>query len=116
MSLIVARKRDNFVALVSDTKLNLPNETTPTLADTALKTLLISKEVCIAFAGNIHFAEELFRTLSPEMSVGKIVTRALDSHINSELETDYIVMALTEGVPKLFSLKDGVERKLTLHG
>jgi len=56
VTLVVARKVDDALVIVSDTKVTNETVLRPSLLDGTLKTITISKSLCISFAGDVTVA------------------------------------------------------------
>lgn len=111
MSLIVARKENNNIMLVSDTKLSLPNEKSSsadrqkrTPSAGVIKVTIINSKTCVAFAGGEFFAEEAIRKLDFNISLDDILAELLEAHLASNDVTDFII-ASGESEARLFEIK-----------
>lgn len=58
MTLVVARKIDDTLVIVSDSKVTDDAMLHPSLLNGALKTIVVSSTLCVSFAGNVPLATE----------------------------------------------------------
>ena len=96
MTLVVARRTDNTVLLLSDTKVTSDLAIHPSLLDGALKTIIVSPTVCVSFAGNTEVARDSFAGIFSNQLCGRAAINAhlLDCHIRSGQATDFVIASL----------------------
>jgi hypothetical protein len=121
MSLVVCRKLDQSLIVVSDTKLsnlkhilsetisdnlrrNLMNLDTGNPVDGTIKTVILSKQTCISFAGVIQNAEEAFRTIKPTDQLPKIIEILKVSSASNE--TEFLLCSLHP--TKIYKINKGI--------
>lgn len=97
MSLIVARKIENRLLILSDTKLTYSNDVVFNRnnghpLDGTIKTLIMDPFLSISFAGDTHFAEHAIRLLDKSMSLQDINQFLLSKHVESEKQTEFLVI------------------------
>ncbi|HEY8958627.1 hypothetical protein [Chitinophaga sp.] len=94
MTLIVARQDGQNIAIVSDTKLTYPDheikqrKTDP--SEGVIKTVIIGKNQCIAFAGEIDFAESALKSIGSMATDEQIIDVLKYYHILSENRTEFL--------------------------
>lgn len=99
MTLVVAKKRADFVTLISDMQV-MEDERALNPVDHAggLKIILLRPQLCIAFAGAVEQALDVLRSIESSLgenySIDKVVNGLLESHIGGSQRTDYIVASL----------------------
>jgi tetratricopeptide (TPR) repeat protein len=97
MSLVVARKIDTKVLILSDTKLTYSGQVTFNRnnghpLDGTIKTLIIDRSLSISFAGEISFAEEAMKLLGKCNSTTEIKQLLLSKHIESKQQTEFLIV------------------------
>jgi len=95
MSLIVARKFEDQLCIVSDTKLTHPNHEVKGLktkpSDGVVKTVIINTRVCISFAGDIDDAELALKHINPDDSIDRVIETLTFYHKKSAYKTEFIL-------------------------
>jgi len=109
MSLIVARRIDNEVRIITDTKITDDLILHQTLLGGKLKCVVVSPTCCVCFAGIVALAEE---ALSPILDGEicdrqRITTHLLQHHRASKGEIDFIVASLDEPVAAIDRITEG---------
>lgn len=107
MSLIVARKYNNNLIIVSDTKLtyddhkerNSPKEGT-------IKVIILSSKIAICYAGKVCFAELALKEIAEKTDVSIIESILLKYHNESKQETDFLLAFAAENLV-LVEIKNG---------
>lgn len=95
MSLIIARKIENTIILLSDTKLTYSDGIERKLPKhSTVKVFQHSKSICVAFAGDCYFANVAFQQITKDKKLNEIEEILLESHRQSNGQTDYIVISL----------------------
>ncbi|SRR6266542_6581371 len=97
MSLIVARKQGNQLAIVSDTKLTYPNEDIKgqknNPSEGVIKTVIINPNLCVSFAGDIDYAEKAIKELNNNHSIEETIKILEKYHNRSDYKTEFLVCA-----------------------
>ena len=94
MSLIVARKEGDRLAIVSDTKLTYPyhevkaQKTHP--SDGVLKTVILDGNTTISYAGEISYAEDALKEIGTNITVDNIIEILNTYHKLSEYKTEFL--------------------------
>lgn len=110
MSLVVAKRAEGAVFIISDTKVTPAYHEKSLPTDGVIKTAILGSGLCVSFAGSLDAADEAVRTLSPsdvEMPVEKtIIDHFLRHHQGSSEAVDF---ALGFGHPayRLVKIADG---------
>lgn len=106
MSLIVAKLIKNKVIVCSDTKLssNSFDENNP--KDGTVKTIILTNNIAICFAGKVYFAEIALKEIGSLNNFDEIKNILLSYHLDSNQETDFICI-LGSSSPELFEIKSG---------
>jgi hypothetical protein len=113
MSLIIARKENNDIIILSDTKLSENFEKNESIrsdsnlvANSVLKTVFVKDNICISYAGGEKDAADALDLINEKDNVDEILTILLASH-NSSIGngTDYIVCE-GQAIPKIYVIKD----------
>lgn len=95
MSLIVARKFEDQLCIVSDTKLTHPNHEIKGLktkpSDGVIKSIIINSKVCVSFAGDIDDAEEALKQINHDDPIDKIIETLNYYHKKSSFKTEFIL-------------------------
>lgn len=95
MSLIVARKYEDQLFIVSDTKLTHPNHEVKRLktkpSDGVIKTVIINPRICISFAGDIDDAEVALKQINGIDPIAKIIDTLTYYHKQSSHKTEFIL-------------------------
>lgn len=110
MSLIVARKQNNKLIILGDTKLTYRYEEKNNPRDGTIKTIVLSPNIVVCYAGNVHFAESALKEISDNLDAALIESILLKYHLNSEDETDFI-LAVSSTTPTLIEIKNGQSKK-----
>lgn len=111
MSLIVARKDGHKIGIVSDTKLTYPNHETKNLKtspkDGVVKTVILSENLCVSFAGEIEPAELALKEINNSTDTNSILHLLEKYHHLSKGETEFIFCI---GKPDLtmYEIKNGI--------
>ncbi len=108
MSLIICRKENETILIVSDTKLTYPTDKYPDKqsghpSDGVIKTLIINTHICISFAGDVEPAEEGIRQIQPDDNLTQILNILKEK--SSGHKTDFIVCTSSPNI-KIFEIKD----------
>lgn len=61
MTLIIAKKIDENISFISDSKITDINEVRNNILTSNLKVFILNKKTCLAFAGNVYFAEKFLK-------------------------------------------------------
>lgn len=116
MSLIVARKSGNQIAIVSDTKLTFPNHETKNLKENpsegVIKSIILTDNVCISFAGEIEQAEEAFAEIDEKNSFEEVIEILYKHHTISKQKTEFLVCS-GKPEPLIHKIKNGESK--TVH-
>jgi len=93
MSLVIAKKSENDIYLISDTKLSESNDEklVTKLEDNILKIVIINSQLVFAFAGAVSDAEVTLERISNISDINSIRNILLESHIKSYRDNDYSV-------------------------
>lgn len=109
MTLVVARKSGNQLAIVSDTKLSdyqdaLRLKQNP--KDGAIKSVIINDNLCVCFSGKIDFAFEALKSIQNDASLNDAIPILLEFHQKSKWDTSFIAC---EGypIPKIVFIETG---------
>jgi hypothetical protein len=117
MSLIVAKKIENEIFLISDTKFTYKEPVTNlekrySKVDEylgGLKTILLAPGMCVAYAGEVLYAKEAFESLLTQkiniFNKKSVIDYFLQHHNRSKGLTDFLVISNT-GVLELFKIQD----------
>lgn len=111
MTLLVARKQKGFLAIVGDTKLTYPYLDRSSPKYGTIKSVILSPQACLSFAGNSYFAEQALEILRETADIDLIVEVLASIHRESAYKTEFL---LAYGIPDigLISLKDGVQSEV----
>jgi tetratricopeptide (TPR) repeat protein len=95
MSLVVVRKFENQLSIVSDTKLSyayheIKNQKTNP-SEGVIKTVILRPDVTISFAGEIEAAENALSEISTNTSVEKIIDILKFYHKQSNFKTEFLL-------------------------
>jgi hypothetical protein len=110
LSLIICRRENDALLIVSDTKLTyptdeFPNKQTGHPSDGVIKTVIISPTLCVSFAGDIGHAEDGIKQIQPDDEITKVLKVLQDkSHGN---RTDFIVCTSQPDI-KIFEIKNAI--------
>jgi hypothetical protein len=127
MTLVVARQIDGEVFLVADTKFTAPAHEGKSNAEQyigGLKLVLLNPAVCVAFSGNIHFAQNaiqgIYRKNVDLFDKNALIDYFLSHHrlsrdMGADCEVDFVLAFSLETpngayLKELFSIKDGEVR------
>jgi tetratricopeptide (TPR) repeat protein len=110
MSLIVARKHKNNLIVLSDTKLTYRHEERNSPRDGTIKTIILSPDVAVSYAGDVYFAEEALKEVGDSVEVSDIESILLKYHNESRRTTDFI-LAVGFDNPYLIEIKDGASNQ-----
>ncbi|MDR6943719.1 hypothetical protein [Mucilaginibacter pocheonensis] len=114
MSLIVTRKENGIIYIVSDTKLTAPygqelNKGLHTQqGEHVLKATILNPYQCVSFAGNILRAEDALKSLNDNLPDDAIVELLNQQHIESNQETEFSLASMLAGLPKIYEIKNGL--------
>lgn len=115
MSLVVAKKIDNYLQIVSDSKLTAEEQIygNPFLFGT-LKTIITSVNTCISFAGlvekdGINYPKIAFEKIfdTESMPLTDILEILTDVQKQSKYETDFIVAHQNDDIIRLIKIQNG---------
>src|SRR6266436_951061 len=109
MSLVVANLSASGCFVVGDTKLtsSLGEKISPTQG--MMKIAIVSPSLCVAFSGNVYFADRALKTIRSQASASQseIIQLLIQFHMDSARETDFLVAFATSPNPSLFEIKNG---------
>src|SRR5688500_18747112 len=109
MSLIVARKSENQLSIVSDTKLIYPNHEVKGLksnpSEGMIKSIIISPDICVSFAGNFDEAENAFKEIQAGESLDKIMEILKRFHKLSNYKTEFL-LCYGQPEPTIYKFKN----------
>ena len=111
MSLIIARKIENAIIILGDTKLTYKDEIErkrPLYG--TIKIIRQSEKVAIAFAGDNYFAHLAFQKITPNSDINVIKLILHKSHLDSGQKVDYIIASLNPN--NIFEVKNGKIEKV----
>jgi hypothetical protein len=95
MSLIVARRFENQLCITSDTKLYHPFHETKGLKanpkEGTIKTVILTDDICISFAGEIDFADMALKELGNETLVSRVIDCLKKYHQQSKYKTEFLL-------------------------
>ena len=118
MSLIVARKEESKIYIIGDTKLTAPSGQVfnkgqqVSAGEAVIKTTILNTYSCISFAGNIQFAEEVLKSISPGEDSNNVTDKLLANHLESEQVTEYIYSLVGSDGAHIFEIKNGTCQKV----
>jgi hypothetical protein len=115
MSLIVARKEGSQIAIVSDTKLTYPHheikgqKENPT--EGAIKTIILTDDLCVSFAGEIEYAENAFMEIGERKNIDEVIGILHRYHNISNQKTEFLVCS---GNPEslIHKIKNGESKEV----
>jgi len=101
------------IITVSDTKLTYEHLDRNNPKDGTIKSIIITPQISVSYAGDIHFAELALKGIGTNSDVDFIKRTLLSFHISSDLNTDFI---LSKGgkTPCLYVFKNGEMTKATI--
>jgi hypothetical protein len=115
MSLIVARKEGNQIAIVSDTKLTYPNHEIKGQKESPkegiLKTIILSTNLCVSFAGEIEHAENALREIENNCNFNEVVEILYKYHKISNHQTEFLVCSANPN-PIIHKIKDNESKEV----
>jgi hypothetical protein len=115
MSLIVARKEGNQIAIVSDTKLTYPNHEVKGQKDNPtegiIKTIILSPDLCISFAGEIDHAENALKEIDNNCNHNDVIAILYKHHKISNQETEFLVCS-GKPSPIIHKIKDNESKEV----
>jgi len=95
MSLIVARRDENLLSIVSDTKLTHPDHEVKGLktkaSDGVIKTIIVNPDVCVSFAGEIDAAKKALMEIQADCTIDIVIEILKRYHIQSKYQTEFIL-------------------------
>ena len=109
MTLIVAKIKEDKIKIVSDSKITDEAAVRNNPLFGNLKTIILSKDTCIGYAGKVYFAEKILN----EFYGGKIknfkelFNRCGQLHHESNFETDFILATLFDNKPVIYKISEG---------
>jgi hypothetical protein len=108
--LIICRKDDDELLIVSDTKLTYPSDQFPGKqtghpSDGVIKTVIVNPNLCVSFAGDIEPAEEGIKLIQPGDDLTRVLKLLRDK--SSSNRTDFIVCVSNPDI-KIFEIKDSI--------
>lgn len=113
MSLVIAKKDGNQLCIVSDTQLTYPdqtsrrNKTHP--ASGILKTIVLSPDLAVAFAGDVKFADLALQNIGTTLDVDKILETLQSSHEKSDHEIEFILTkCYANSPPVIYKIANGL--------
>lgn len=109
MSLIVARKYNDNLIILSDTKLTYRYEEKNSPKDGTIKTIILSSNKAVCYAGDVHFAELALKEIAEDLDVSRIESILMKYHHESEQATDFI-LAFSEENIVLVEIKNGISQ------
>ncbi|SNY92519.1 hypothetical protein [Flagellimonas pacifica] len=109
MTLIVAKINGHNIKFVSDSKVTDQSSVRNNPLAGNLKALILHPETCLAYAGNIHYAEILL----DDFFSGKIkdfkqlANRCAQLNLESNNTTDFLIGTLFNNKPAIYKFSDG---------
>ena len=101
MSLVVVKKDGHQVCIVSDTQLTYPDQESRrhknSPGDGGLKTIVLSENLAVSFAGDIKFVELALQSIGEIRELQTVLAILNDFHLKSSQHTEFI---LTKGYPE----------------
>ncbi len=116
MSLVVVRKHENDMFIVSDTKLtytpldNRHYRNSP--EDGVLKTLLLSSQLAISFAGDVEYARQAITEIGSDQSIDRVIEILKSHHLKSSNDTEFILCGFNPQ-PLIHQFKNGENEAAT---
>lgn len=109
MTLVIAKRDGNDLFMVADSKLNDPKNLENNPANSILKIAILHPQVKLAYAGVIHYAEQVIRDFYDKniCDLKDLVPLLLTTHIESNQQTDFILATALNGKAQIISIKDG---------
>lgn len=109
MTLVVAKKYADELFMVADSKLNDPKTLENNPLESILKIAILHPLVKLAFAGVIHYAEQVIRDFYDKniCDLKELVPLLINAHIKSNQQTDFILATALGGTPQIISIKNG---------
>lgn len=107
MSLIVARKINNKLIIVGDTKLTYPYKEKNSPKDGTIKSIILNSTISVCFAGDVYYAEEALKEIASNYDLENIKSTLLKWHLESEGSTDFII-AVGCNEPYFLTIKDSI--------
>lgn len=111
MSLIVARKFKGHIFVVSDTKLTYPDKEKNTPEHGLIKSINVTPNISISFAGDISYAEEALKQIQLSTDINHISEIILNTHCDSNQKTDFIIAVVGNDEPSIFVFRKGEKTK-----
>jgi hypothetical protein len=118
VSLIVARVDNEGIYIVSDTKLTAPDDQEFSkrqkndAKEGVIKTTIIRPSCCISFAGNIDFADDALKAITPYSATGEIIEILRSQHELAGQRTDFI-LCVSEWEKRIYEIKNGQVTQVT---
>lgn len=114
MSLIICRKENNSLLIVSDTKLTYPTDQFPGKqtghpSDGVIKTVIVNPTLCVSFAGDIEPADEGIKQIQSNDDLTRVLKILRDKSNGNR--TDFIVCTSKPEI-KIYEIKDTVCREV----
>lgn len=115
MSLIVARKEGNQLAIVSDTKLTYPNHEVKgqkeNPRDGVIKSIILTNNLCVSFAGEIDYAENAFTEIGERGNIDEVIDILYRHHIISNQKIEFLVCCGMP-TPLIHKIKNGESKEV----
>jgi tetratricopeptide (TPR) repeat protein len=115
MSLIVARKQGNQIAIVSDTKLTYPDHEIKRQKDDpfegVIKTIILDDDLCVSFAGEIVHAENAFLEIGKKQNFDEVIEILYRHHRISNQKTEFLVCS-GKPAPFIHKIKNGESKEV----
>ncbi|WPU91718.1 hypothetical protein SNE25_20580 [Mucilaginibacter sabulilitoris] len=118
MSLIVTRKENGVIYIVSDTKLTAPDGQDFNKGqhyqqeENVLKATILNSHHCVSFAGNIQYAESAIKSLTGDQTDETILDILRLSHLASNQETEYTLASMLNTKAGIYEIKNGTVSKV----
>lgn len=109
MTLVVAKKNSDDLFMVADSKLNDPKTIENNPLKSIIKIAILHPLVKLAYAGVIHYAEQVIRDFYDKniCDLKDLVPLLINAHTESNQQTDFILATALGGKPQIISIKDG---------
>ena len=91
MTLVVAKKVDNNLIMVGDTKLTYEHIDRNRPSDGTVKIIKLSQTIALAYAGNPDFAEDALKEIGASTDISFVESVLLKHHVENNGATDFIL-------------------------
>jgi hypothetical protein len=113
MSLVVAQKHGDSIALVSDTQVSSQNNKKRSIFEGVIKCVVLTHSCTIAFAGEIEVAKVAFESVETmekeKRNRDNIIDEILGQHVASNRSTDFLLAFMCPS--ELVCIKNGEARR-----